>query len=367
MRDLIPRTCLLLIMIFSGVLPAFGQASAGVNPEPELTIQEAAERAYRVSHEVRRAAEEKSKALLEKQKATDALKDSYIFFTPEYEEDHRRVVMAELNYQAKMGAEEAASERLDVRVVEKYAAVLSARGEVEVAGREFAREEWNFSRARVSRRLGAVSAFQLEQARTALQARRSALDLAEKQLAKAYEELNILIGYPAERRPRLVTEFSFQPLDIKSILAEANRALEASHDLYALGRYVQIQRQELRSLFLDRDLQEKEVKLSELDKAELRREIQNQVRLFYQDILALEETINSARIGLQAAENTLRLTRVRQEVGLAVRGDLLGAELEVAAARQRLLELELSHYAFSAAYRNLTGRTVIPPAAEDLS
>ena len=357
-------TCsVLILMLLLGafaVLPALAQN----DEEPELTLQEAAERAYQVSFELRRAKVERDKARLEKEIATDALRDSYVYLTPEFEEDHRRVVLAELNYHTKMGGEEAARDGLDVMVVEKYSNVLSVQEEVEKTRKELTLEDWNYSRALVSLRLGATSAAQVDLARTALDAKRSGLVQVESKLDKAYEEFNILVGLAPERRPKLVTEISFQPLEIQSIVTEINRAIDSSNDLYALGKFVQIQRLELRSFFLDLDLQEKEVSLAELNEAELRREIQNQVRLFYQDILALEEFIASARIGLDAAEKALRIARVYYDVGLSVRSDLLQAELDAAAARQRVTDLEYSHYAATAAYRNLTGRTVITEPQE---
>jgi len=356
--------CSLLAIVLLCVPLAVLPASAEETGELELTLQEAAERAYRVSFDLRRAQEERAKARLEKEKATDALRDSYVYLTPEFEEDHRRVVMAELNYHTKIGGEDNAKNNLDVMVVEKYTSVLTAQRELEKARQELALEDWKYSRALVSRNLGITSTAEVDLSKTALDAKRSARAQAEQKLDKAYEEFNILVGFSAERRPRLVSEIAFQPLEIQNIVTEMNRAVDASHDLYALGKFVQIQRLELRSFFLDLDLQEKEVSLAELNEAELRREIQNQVRLFFQDILALEELIDSARIGLDAAEKSLRIARVYYDVGLSVRSDLLQAELDVAVARQRIAELEHSHYDATAVYRNLTGRTIIPEPRE---
>ncbi len=338
--------------------------SAQVSEEPELTLQAAAERAYQVSFDLRRAEEEKDKAQLELRKATDALRDSYVFFTPEYEEDHRRVMLAELNYHTKMGGEENVRNSLDVMVVDKYTSVLAAQEGLEKARRELALEDWKYSRTLVSRTLGVASTSQVELAQTALHAKRSARAQAEQKLDQAYEELNILVGIPAGRRPRLVTEIAYQPLEIQNIVMEINRAVDSSHDLYVLGKFVQIQRLELRSFFLDQDLQEKELSLAKLNEEELRREIKNRVRLFYQDILALEELAASANIGLDAAEKALRIAQVRHDLGLSVRSDLLQAELDVATARQRVTDLEYAHYAAVAIYRNLTGRTVIPELQE---
>ena len=364
MKTIVKTACSLLALLLVFTSLALLPASAEETEELQLTLQDAAERAYRVSFDLRRAKVERDKARLEKQIATDALRDSYVYLTPEFEEDHRRVVLAALNYHTKMGGEEAAKDGLDVMVVDKYSKLLSVQEEVEKARKELTLEDWNYSRALVSFRLGATSAAQVDLARTALDAKRSALAQVESKLDKTYEEFNILVGLAPERRPKLVTEISFEPLEIQSIVTEINRAIDSSNDLYALGKFVQIQRLELRSFFLDLDLQEKEVSLAELNEAELRRELQNQVRLFYQDILALEELIDSARIGLDAAEKALRIARVYYDVGLSVRSDLLQAELDAAAARQRVTDLEYSHYAATAAYRNLTGRTVIPEPRE---
>jgi len=352
---------LAFVLCFGFISPA--AAAAGDDEEqegPQLTLQEAVERALMMDHGVREAKLERDKAREEKHKATDKLRDSYVYMTPEYEQDHLDVVMAELNYQRQSGREEAARDDLEAQVVEKYVEVLTAGEKVDLARQELAAAEWDYNAAEARRRNGMLSSIGLQQAASAVEQKRSELTRAEQELHKAYVDLNALMGQSAVARPQLVTELPFQPLEIRSMDAEVSRAVDSSHDLYALGRYVQIQRLQLRFYFLDRDIQEYEVELAELQEAKAKSEVQKQVRLFYQDILNLEEMVASAEESVKLAEQAFHVAQVRYEVGMAARGDLVRAEADLAAARQGLAELQYAHVSAAAAYRNLTGRTIIP-------
>jgi len=353
-----------LVFCFALLSPA-GLAAAEEEEEqrPQLTLQEAVERAMMMDHGVREAELERDKAWEEKDKATDKLRDSYVYMTPEYEQDHLDVIMAELNYQRQSGREEAAREDLEAQVVEKYVEVLAAGEKVDLARQELAAAEWDYHAAEARRRNGMLSSIEMEQAASAVEQERSELARAEQDLTRAYVDLNALMGQSAEARPQLVTELPFQPLEIRSMDTEVSRAVDSSHDLYALGRYVQIQRLQLRFYFLDRDIQEYEVELAELQEAKAKSEVQKQVRLFYQDILSMEEMAASAEESVKMAEQAFHVAQVRYEVGMAARGDLIRAEADLAAARQGLAELQYAHVSAAAAYRNLTGRTIVP--AED--
>ena len=353
-----------LVFCFALLSPA-GLAAAEEEEEqrPQLTLQEAVERAMMMDHGVREAELERDKAWEEKDKATDKLRDSYVYMTPEYEQDHLDVIMAELNYQRQSGREEAARDDLEAQVVEKYVEVLAAGEKVDLARQELEAAEWEYKAAEARRRNGMLSSIEMEQAASAVEQQKSALSQAEQDLHKAYVELNALMGQSPGSRPQLVTELPYQPLEIRSMDAEVSRAVDSSHDLYALGRYVQIQRLQLRFYFLDRDIQEYEVELAELQEANAKSEVQKQVRLFYQDILSMEEMAASAEESVKMAEQAFHVAQVRYEVGMAARGDLIRAEADLAAARQGLAELQYAHVSAAAAYRNLTGRTIVP--AED--
>ena len=356
----------MLIFLLCFVLlspPGLGAEAEGEGPE--LTLWDVLEKARKRDHDVRKSALERDKAREEKHQAADALRDSYVHMTPEYEDDHRRAVMAELNYQMKSGEEEAARSSLAVEVVEKYGRALDAERKVELARQELAAEEWDYKEARARQRNGMLSLTELEQAGSFLEQKRSELAQAEQALEKAYVELNALMGRSPQRRPKLVTELPYRPLEIGSMDAEVSRAVDSSEDLYALNRYVQIQRQELRLYFIDRDLQEYEVELAELQEAEAKSEIKKQVRRFYRDILSLEEKVASAEKSVKRAEQASHGAEVRCEAGMAPKGELIRAEADLAGAREGLARLQHAHVQATATYRNLTGRTIVP-AEDDL-
>ena len=95
-----------------------GTAMAAETPELELTLKEAVERALAVSFPVKKASLERDKALLEKQEASEKLRDFYVTFSPEVEEAHILAAQAEINYHIKSKLEEAEKRDFTTTVVE---------------------------------------------------------------------------------------------------------------------------------------------------------------------------------------------------------------------------------------------------------
>lgn len=362
---------ILLIIVFVFSFFPVGSAVAEQD-EPEISIHDAVERALLVNKELKRVRLEKEQAWEDRKDAASLMRDEYGDLTPEVEMEIditlTDAIMSELNYQIKAKQEEEAEEDVQAQVVNEYTRVLAAKEKVEEEKLRLEKAEWEYGAVQARREVGMHSAIELAMGAQELQSQKTALLQAETELEKAYTEFNVLLGLWPERRPLLTTEIPYRQLEMRSVIAEVNRAVEASQDLEMATKYAQLQRLEMRQARLqaqflgdyDQEKLETEHEISDLKTDKAEEELKKQVRLFIYDIKSLEEAINEVDKRLTVAEEVFSATQSRYDVGLVAKGDLLEAEMAVSSAKHTLADLKYSHASLTAAYRNITGRAIIP-------
>lgn len=340
-----------------------GTAMAAETPELELTLKEAVERALAVSFPVKKASLERDKALLEKQEASEKLRDFYVTFSPEVEEAHILAAQAEINYHIKSKLEEAEKRDFTTTVVEKYINALIAQEKAAAAGKSLSLTQYQHDAAQISFSHGMISLSALQKAKNNLEEAEDVLSSAQQELNKAYTDFNILVGLGAESRPNLVSEIPYIPLDINNITAEINRALDTSPDLWAAERFISLKRLDLLRYFVPSyDVAELELELAELDARGMREEIKRKLLLLIDEILSVEKAVAAAEVQVKKAEEALKEAVKLQSAGLLTKGEVLQLEVALDSARAALDELQYRHAILMTAYRNLTGREILPPS-----
>lgn len=104
---------------------------------------------------------------------------------------------------------------------------------------------------------------------------------------------------------------------------------------------------------------EEQVQLSELEVERRREELRLATANEYYDLQAAIEAIRISQAFLEEAERNLRDTALREEVGVGTRFDVLRAQVQVANARQDLVN---SQRARQVAQRSLARRLNVPPS-----
>ncbi|MEM0980628.1 MAG: TolC family protein [Cyanobacteria bacterium P01_H01_bin.58] len=104
---------------------------------------------------------------------------------------------------------------------------------------------------------------------------------------------------------------------------------------------------------------EEQVRLNELEVERRQEELRINTANEYYDLQVAIESIRISRAFLDEAERNLRDTSLREEVGVGTRFDVLRAEVQVANARQDLVNAEASE---QVAQRTLVRRLNLPPS-----
>ncbi|NLO89053.1 MAG: TolC family protein [Clostridia bacterium] len=363
MRRMTALWILASFIIFCLPLPAFaadGAASEG------LTLQEAVDRALELSRTLKIAEKEKKIAGEQREKAQEAVTYTPIGFVNEQiQAAYAALLQAELNYQIKIKTLKSVEDSIKQEVVEKYCAVLSAKEALKNVEKSLKKAKWDRYASMMQLQVGSLAPINETSIDYAYKKAESDLEQAKEKLNKAYVDLNSLIGLSPKSRPELVSNVRYEPLGEVSIDAEVSRAISNSVNVWAALQAVIIERQDLRMTLKPYEIEKIEVEIAELTAAEAEKELGKQLVLLYHDIKTIEEGMTAAEKAVAVAEDALRAAKLRYEVGAAVEGDVLKAEADLEAAKSTLASLKYAHATAVSAYRNLTGRDVLPDLTQD--
>lgn len=353
------RTIIIGLITIFVILLSTEVVAAKEPATPELTLQEAMDRALELSKTLKIAETEKEKAWEQRSEAQEAVNYTPIgMVNPEIEAAYATLLKAELNYQIKRKSYLSLQDDIKQQVVKKYCSVLSASAALDEAQKAFAQADWERRMSQLKLQAGTLAPVAMAGVNAAYERAQGDLVQAQQNLNKAYVELNALVGFWPEDRPQLVTDIEYGPLDVVSLTSEVNRAIDESTDVWSALQNVIIERQDLRMTLQPYDIEKMEVEIAQLTADQAKDELEKQLLLLYHDIVSLEGGIKAAQESVVAAEEAFRATQVKFDVGMAVKGDLLESEANLAAARSALAELKYGHGTAMAAYRNLTGREI---------
>lgn len=86
-----------------------------------------------------------------------------------------------------------------------------------------------------------------------------------------------------------------------------------------------------------------EVEQARLDAASAEDAVETLTRALYYSVRTLEENYPAAEQAVKVAEENLRVTELKYQVGMAIKADVVASEASLAQARQKLLDLKKNH------------------------
>jgi len=356
------RLILSVIIAICTVLLSIGLAVAKEPATPELTLQEAVDRAMELSKTLKIQETEKGKASEQLSDAQDEVKYTPIgIVNQQIQTAYSSLLQSELNYQIKRKNYLSLQDDIKEQVIEKYCSVLSATETLEKTKKSLAQADWERRMSLLKLQVGTLAPVNIAEINASYENAQGELVQSEQELNKAYIELNALVGFWPEDRPQLVTNVEYAPLEITSLTAEVNRAINESTDLWSALQSVTIERQDLRMTVQPYEIEKLEIEIAQLTADQVKDELEKQFLSLYHDIVSLESGIKAAEQSVSAAEEAFRVALVQYDVGMGVEGDILAAELNLATAKNTLVGLKYNHSSTMATYRNLTGRDILPP------
>ena len=321
----------------------------------ELSLEKAVEMAIANSKELQNAQYDIDRAWEVREKAADNVK--YIPAGIISGDDAAKaaaaftgLVQADLSWQAKKKAYEVTKDSVVMAVYKAYYNVLSAQENVRAKEATLKSAEWQRRIAADQLRLGMLSKSDFLTVSASIEQATKDLEAAKKALDDAYHQLNQLIGLWPEDRPVLTSRPKYEPLAVDSLDAAVERAVAESPTVWLAKSQVDYYKLRLdlypfnSSTVSDPyDAWEIDVSKAEVSAASTEEQIRKQVRSIYYTAKQLEDSYAAVLQRLEVNREKLRVARLKFELGMATKADVLSAEAELAKTEKDLLDLIAQH------------------------
>ncbi len=354
MRRMAVLVALGLLLNFAALA---GVASAKAPENIELTLQQAVEMAVSNSKSVKSAKYDIDKTSELRDKAGDKVEYTPIDEASTAAETvFTRLQQADRNWQMARRAYEAEQDGVVMRVYKAYDGLLQAAENVKMAEAELKYSNSQRNIALAKSRVGMVNKAELIQAEADVQAKKAGLEAAGKALEAKYEELNLLVGLQPQAKPVLVSTPVFEELQVNDLDYEAQKALEKSPTVWLAQKNVDLAQIAFDIWNYDATGESIKTVKIDLDKAKLSAQntndqFKNLVRSLYYSIKQLEEQHAGAQESIRVAEEALRVTKVKYEVGVATAMDVANAEISLEKAKKQVFDILCQHETLTYAFQ----------------
>ena len=355
------RNCFSIVMVLLLLCLLPWTVLAEETEETEITLQQAVDRALELSKSLKQSEINKEMAWEQRK---DAQKEvSYTptgMVDPDIESAYASLLQAELSYQMQSKDYKALQEDIKAEVVEKYCAVQSAEGSQQAAEAALENAKYQRNISNLKRQFGLITDSEMGTANTDVQQQEAALKQAQSSLDTARFEFNVLVGYSADKRLRLVTDVAYAELEVNSITAEVNRAIGTSVDVWQALQNITLEEQDLRMSQKSYEMEKLDIEIAELQAEEARENLEKSVRDMITSVENLREDIALAEVNLKKSEEALETAEKELRIGVGIQADVKRAEAQLVSDRNSLVNLRSKLASLMASYNNLTGRQVLP-------
>ncbi|OPX89531.1 MAG: Outer membrane efflux protein [Pelotomaculum sp. PtaB.Bin104] len=336
-----------LLFVFFNATFAWGEEPAA----PELTLNQAVEKAKSNSINLQSLKYDVERSYEVRQ--FDADKVTYIPFGPTSNAVSRAystLVQQDLNYQISKRNLVYQQDVVEMQVYKLYDELLQAQEKVKVCEAQLKSADWQRIVANANYRVGMLNMMGLIQAQATAESAKTGLEAAKKALDDTYQKFNQLVGLDPSDRPVLVDKPKFEELKIGDLDSEVSRTLAVCPTVWVAQQKVDLAKITLDLYDFSSSSRTEPYKAKEIDvtKAELSvsdttEQMEKLVRTLYYSLKQYEEQYKSAQENVKSAEEALRVARVKYDVGMATRPDVLAAESTLAQANQSLLNYSCQH------------------------
>lgn len=361
MKGLVLVRRLLTILTISLVLNfwlAGARAWAAKEPAvPELTLEQAVERAKANSLTLKSMKYEIDRSFAVRQYVGDKLEFIPLEASGSAADTMFKDLMsADLNWRMAKRSYEAQADTVVMQVYKTYFGLLQAIEGVKVAENQLKSASLQHRVAAAQYRAGMLSKTGMLQADASLAVAKANLEAANKALEDSYQKFNQLIGLWPEDRPVLVDEPSFNAVEIYNLEFEVAKARAASPSVWLAQQRIDLARINLDLYNFNNEpepyvAKEIDVTKSEIAVQDAFEQMDKLVRTLYYTIKQLEEQYTSAQESVKNAEESLRVVKVKYDVGMATLAEVYAAEAALAQAKKLLFDLTCQHEILALAFQ----------------
>lgn len=253
-------------------------------------------------------------------------------------------------------------QQMVVDVKELYYDILTNKRQVQLAQEDLGIARIKLAQARLKNQLGMLTRAELLSFETQVESSNTALVTAQNTLAESYSKLATLIGASGEFQPELTDDAVFEKADFVSEEAVIARALSASSEVWAAERTAEVAKR-VRQFSSNYNVSDIESNIKAVEAGNVKEQMREQVKSLYLSLQNLEENHTALEQKGAMLQETARVVKVQQEVGMATTLQLKEAEQAYEKALDGLRQLVYQYDLARTQLEVLTGEDVIPEEA----
>ncbi len=261
------------------------------------------------------------------------------------------LVAVDMGLQMTKKSKELEKDKVTLNVFNKYTNALAANKKYELAKLELDKAKRDWQVALLSLDAGIISKSQIKLAEAGNKSAQLNYALAAKEVEKAYQDLNAIIGRRAQDRPLLIDEVEYVPLEVENIDFTVVRIMDGNPAIWLAEEQVQLAKIQLDLYSWNDPTREPyNAKKIDIEKAELsavdaKKQMRDGLYSLYQGILQLEDNYKLAEQGLKVSIEDYNIKKLQYDVGMLSKQDYLAAELALSKAENNFNQIIYQHEA----------------------
>lgn len=242
-------------------------------------------------------------------------------------------------------------DRITLNVFNAYYGVITAQSNLELAKLQLDKAKKDWQVALLSYDTGVISKTQLKLAESGNKTTNTSYELAQKEVDRAYQNLNSIIGLKPQDRPVLNDNVEFTPIEIDNLDNTIVRIMDGNPALWLAEQQVKLENIELNLYDFTNPSREPykakqiDIQKAELSAADKKKQMRDGLYSLYQNIMQLEDNYKMVAQGLRVAEEDFQLKKLQYEVGMLSKQDYLAAELALCKAENNFNQIIYQHEA----------------------
>lgn len=319
-----------------------------------LTYEEAVEKAFNHSYQLKNQLEEIEKLKILRSEAGDAMGGTYPSGTGNGEDDAARLnrlkkLKSAINSLAMAEKEgEVMKEIIGFQVKNAMNEINQRLDEKELMNLELQNAKTKLEMARAKERKGLLSKYDLEREEDAYHKQIKEKEILEKTIETAYTKLNGLIGFNEDEAYRLEDTTQYESLEDEDVDHLVRKVINESPTIWNQEKKIEMAELDLSLYVFNAGGDPYEVKKIDLRQekynlANLKLSLEESTKTMYQQIQQLEKSYELLEANLKSAERTLELVRAKYNVGMATDMQLTEAELAVGQMKNEMKKKAMEH------------------------
>lgn len=347
MRKMTPGIILAMLLMLTLAPNTYAQDVAN---SVTITLDQAVDMALKNSKSLKKAEYDIERG----QEVRDSIADD-VKYIPSGQTDasvaaaYTGLLAADMKVQMAKKTLEVEKDKLVLSVFNKYTAVLAAVKDLELAEIKYEKAKKDFQIAQIGYTIGTVSQSQLKLAES--QKKNSELNYssAQKELEKAYESFNSVVGLNLDKRPILVDDIEFKPVEIVDLTNEVARIIDGSPAIWLAQQQVDLYEVALRlHNWADPTSDPYEAKQIDVDKAKVtaadtKEQLRNGLYNLYKELMQLQDQYEMAVQAVSMTQEDFRVKELQYQLGMLSQQEYLAAQLALTEAETNLNKITYAY------------------------